>query len=96
MNKLFEAFIRNFYRREQCFFTIVKKEQIRWKFVPADELSTRHLPLMETDITLENATTKIIMDAKYYSETMTSRYDTEKIKSGNLYQLFSYLSNQEK
>ena len=50
---------------------------------------------METDISLENDSEKIIIDAKYYSETMTINYDKEKIKSANLYQLFSYLLNQE-
>jgi 5-methylcytosine-specific restriction enzyme subunit McrC len=50
---------------------------------------------METDITLENDDEKIIIDAKYYRETMTLNYDKERIKSANLYQLFSYLLNQE-
>lgn len=50
---------------------------------------------METDITLEDYAEKIIIDAKYYRETMTINYDKEKIKSNNLYQLFSYLLNQE-
>ena len=50
---------------------------------------------METDITLENDEEKIIIDAKFYRETMTMNYDKEKIKSANLYQLFSYLLNQQ-
>lgn len=50
---------------------------------------------MKTDITLANNNEKIIIDAKYYRETMSINYDTEKVKSNNLYQLFSYLLNQE-
>jgi 5-methylcytosine-specific restriction enzyme subunit McrC len=50
---------------------------------------------METDITLKNECEKIIIDAKFYHETMTVNYDKKKIKSTNLYQLFSYLLNQE-
>ena len=50
---------------------------------------------METDISLENETEKIIIDAKYYQETMKKNYGKEKIQSTNLYQLFSYLLNQE-
>ena len=38
---------------------------------------------------------KIIIDAKFYRETMTLNYDKERIKSANLYQLFSYLLNQQ-
>ena len=50
---------------------------------------------METDITLENDEEKIIIDAKFYRETMTFNYDKAKIKSANIYQLFSYLLNQQ-
>jgi 5-methylcytosine-specific restriction enzyme subunit McrC len=95
MNQLFEAFVRNFYRIEQKKYTTVKKEVIKWQFEQSDNESFQYLPQMETDISLENETDKIIIDAKYYSETMTINYDKEKIKSANLYQLFSYLLNQE-
>jgi 5-methylcytosine-specific restriction enzyme subunit McrC len=95
MNQLFEAFIKNFYIREQRKYSKVRREIIKWNFEEIDNLSHNYLPQMETDITLENETEKIIIDAKYYSETMALNYDREKIKSNNLYQLFSYLMNQE-
>lgn len=95
MNQLFEAFVRNFYKIEQSTFTTIRKEPIDWQFEKQDELSHQYLPGMETDISLENESEKIIIDAKYYRETMTVRFDKEKIHSSNLYQLFSYLVNQE-
>lgn len=95
MNQLFEAFIRNFYRIEQNKYNIVKKETINWLFECDEVDSFQFVPKMETDITLENNFEKIIIDAKYYRETMIINYDKEKIKSNNLYQLFSYLLNQE-
>lgn len=95
MNQLFEGFIRNFYKIEQQKFNSIKKETIRWQFDKIDIESDQFLPRMETDITLENEREKIIIDAKYYRETMTVNYDKEKIRSANLYQLFSYLLNQE-
>lgn len=95
MNQLFEAFIRNFYRIEQSKYNIVKKETIDWQFDYDQIDSYQFVPKMETDITLENNSEKIIIDAKYYRETMTVNYDKERIKSNNLYQLFSYLLNQE-
>ena len=95
MNQLFESFIRNFYKIEQKEYTTVKKEGIKWNFTTTDRVSDRYLPGMDTDITLENETRKIIIDAKYYKETMTSYYDTRRVHSNNLYQLFSYLLNQE-
>lgn len=95
MNQLFEAFIRNFYKIEQSKYNIVKKETIYWQFKNEERDGFQFVPKMETDITLENNSEKIIIDAKYYRETMVINYDKEKIKSNNLYQLFSYLLNQE-
>ncbi|MDZ4847250.1 MAG: 5-methylcytosine-specific restriction endonuclease system specificity protein McrC [Chitinophagales bacterium] len=95
MNQLFEAFVRNFYHIEQKKYTTVKKETIKWQFSYSDNESFQYLPQMETDITLENESEKIIIDAKFYRETMTVNYDKERIKSANLYQLFSYLLNQQ-
>lgn len=94
MNQLFESFIRNFYTIEQKKYKTVKKEIIKWQFDYAESTSYQYLPQMETDITLENDKEKIIIDAKFYRETMALNYDKEKIKSANLYQLFSYLLNQ--
>ncbi|MBA4122008.1 MAG: 5-methylcytosine-specific restriction endonuclease system specificity protein McrC [Acidobacteria bacterium] len=93
MNQLFEAFLRNFYAIEQKNFK-VRRENIYWQFSSDDKGNSRFLPLMQTDITLENETAKIIIDAKFYKETLKSNYGAEKITSANLYQLFSYLLNQ--
>lgn len=56
----------------------------------------RFLPLMQTDIMLENETAKIIIDAKFYKETVEINYGAEKIISANLYQLFSFLLSSAK
>lgn len=94
MALLFEAFVRNFYTLEQKEYQ-VRRENIRWQFTAKDE-HLAYLPLMQTDITLENERRKIIIDTKYYTQTMTVNLsNNEKIYSSNLYQLFSYLLNQE-
>jgi 5-methylcytosine-specific restriction enzyme subunit McrC len=95
MNQLFEAFLRNFYSIEQKEFK-VRRENIKWQFSSDDKPSLQFLPLMQTDITLESETSKIIIDAKFYKETLKSNYGAEKVTSANLYQLFSYLINQRK
>lgn len=95
MNLLFESFIRNFYRIEQREFNTVKKEIIKWQFQEESIGSYQYLPQMEIDISLENEENKIIIDAKYYKETMSLNYEKERIWSPNLYQLFSYLLNQQ-
>ncbi len=95
MRLLFEAFVRNFYKRRQSEFKIVKKETIYWQFTSENRDDLEFVPVMETDITLENESRKIIIDTKFYREIMTMSYEKEKIISTNLYQLFSYLVNQE-
>ena len=95
MNQLFEAFLRNFYVIEQKEFR-VRRENIHWQFSSDNNQNLQFLPLMQTDITLENETSKIIIDAKFHKETLKTNYGAEKITSANLYQLFSYLLNQHK
>ena len=92
MNKIFEDFLFNFYRIEQDVYR-VSRPQINWQFSGDDE-DMRLLPKMQTDIVLESSEKKIVMDAKYYNTTLGERYDTRKIHSHNLYQIFSYLMNQ--
>lgn len=93
MNQLFETFLRNFYRKHLSGWHI-SSPAITWQLVPEDEKAVVHLPRMLTDITLESPDEKIIIDAKYYWQTMTENYEHQKIHSGNLYQIFSYLINQ--
>lgn len=95
MNKLFEAFLLNFYKRELPEWR-VKREYLTWQLKGRSEADTTFLPRMETDISMESDHEKIIMDAKFYRQTLVSRHESsEKIRSNHLYQLFSYLLNQE-
>lgn len=94
MNQLFEAFLFNFYQIEQRRYK-VSREIIQWKLEAPNEEHRQFIPVMKTDITLQSPEEKIIIDAKYYGQTMAEHYDRSKIHSGNLYQLFSYLINQE-
>lgn len=93
MGKLFEAFVRNFYRREQTQFS-VKSEKINWQLDNADEQALQYLPQMKTDISLTSGNRKIIIDTKYYLNALVRHYDKPMLISGHLYQLFAYLKNQ--
>lgn len=93
MATLFEAFVRNFYKIETDY--TVSSDSIRWKFESDDIEDLEMLPIMLTDITLKSNDRKIIIDTKFYKDAFATRYDKEKINSSNLYQLFSYLKNQE-
>ena len=91
MARLFEEFIRNFYRIEVPEAKVFR-EDLRWKMAGETH---QFLPKMQTDISIKINNRKLIIDAKYYKETLQKYYDSEKIHSQHLYQLFAYLKNQE-
>jgi 5-methylcytosine-specific restriction enzyme subunit McrC len=94
MAKVFEDFVLNFYRVERPELE-VKKERIYWGATSQNDPALRYLPTMETDISIRSPERTLIIDTKYYSETLQTHYETESVHSANLYQLFAYLKNLE-
>ena len=92
MARVFEDFLFNFIRLEIPAWD-VKRELIDWKAVSVTDPSLIFLPKMRTDISLSRGAERKIIDAKYYHRTMTEYWGAEKVHSGNLYQLMSYLTN---
>lgn len=90
MAYLFENFVRNFYRKEQNQYSVSSKK-FAWQFTGD---SPDYLPSINTDITLDSPTKRIIIDTKFYQQALSTYYDKQKIHSTNIYQLFSYLINQ--
>ena len=102
MNYIFERFLMNFCKRhckEQ--FPQVHREYIHFQLTPFGMMFKRAgeaLPVMETDVSLYNPQTgvKKILDAKYYKETLVSKYGAqEKVRREHLSQIISYVMNQE-
>ena len=91
MARLFEAFVRNFYRKEIP-TAKVYRENIRWQ-VETSQADYRLLPTMQTDISIELPSRKVLIDTKFYVETFQQYFDAQKIHSQHLYQLFAYLQN---
>lgn len=91
MARVFEEFIRNFYKIEVP-EAKVYREDLHWKMAGEN---TQFLPKMQTDISIKMNGKKLIIDAKYYTQTLQQYYNSEKIHSPHLYQLFAYLKNQE-
>ena len=91
MGLLFEAFVRNFLRREQNVFHVANPK-VPWAVDPVALSDPAWLPEMRTDITLTNASHRIVIEAKYSAEPFQSRYGENKLRSGHLYQLMTYLS----
>jgi 5-methylcytosine-specific restriction enzyme subunit McrC len=93
MAYVFQDFVRNFFRLEQSEYNVTGL-QLHWDAV-GDEEQLKMLPLMNTDIQLKKADRRIIIDTKFYSETLQLHKGKHSIHSINLYQLFSYLKNSE-
>ena len=91
MARVFEEFVRNFYRVEQHVFS-VEPLTIRWDAI-STSTGVGRLPTMRVDVFLRSRERKIIIDTKYYARALQTFHDTDSFHSGNLYQIFSYLKN---
>lgn len=99
MNGIFEAFLRNFYHQE-CSdeYPIVKRTKIYFQFAAINADDDNLLPEMETDVTLDNPNEgkRIILDAKYYTDMLVSRFGVaKKLHRDHVSQIISYVISQE-
>ena len=91
MSHLYEKFILEYYRREFPLLNATDS-QIPWG---VDDGVRTMLPIMQSDITLSYGEDTLIIDAKYYSHTTQSYFDSHTLHSNNLYQIFTYVKNKE-
>lgn len=93
---VFQNFLFNFIRTEISGWA-VGREYISWRAEHSANANVNSdltlLPRMETDISLSRGARHVIIEAKYYQETLAARFGVEKFHSGNIYQLMSYLTN---
>ena len=92
---LYEQFLRNFYKREQTTFHQVKRERFSWQNALGESEALAYLPQMETDISLLSHSTRLVIDAKFYTKSMSSRFadSGKKIIPSHLWQMSAYLRN---
>lgn len=91
MSHLYEKFLLEYYRREHPELK-ASASQIRWAL---DDGVQTALPIMQSDIMLQQGNTVLIIDAKYYAHNMQVQYNKHTIHSGNIYQIFTYVKNKE-
>lgn len=89
--RLYEKFILEYYRKHFPQIS-ANAEQIPWQL---DDGVKDMLPIMQSDIMLKKGNNVLIIDAKYYSHTTQSRFDSHTLHSANLYQVFTYVKNKE-
>lgn len=94
MSTLYERFLLEYYRAEHARYK-ARKTQISWDMTYA----SNYMPRMESDVFLSNGEKKLIIDAKYYTRTLTQRFGSEGKRtyhSHNLYQIYTYVKNSDK
>ncbi|MFU8806788.1 MAG: 5-methylcytosine-specific restriction endonuclease system specificity protein McrC [Bradymonadaceae bacterium] len=91
MAYVFERFVFNFYRIEQSEFEVTR-ETINWDVEYLYGGGQTALPVMNTDTSLRSKHRTLILDTKYYQNTLQGRHT---VHSANIYQLFAYLKNLE-
>lgn len=94
MARLFESFVRNFLRVERPELS-VDSEELDWIASSDEDPELSLLPSMRTDISVRSCDRTLVIDTKFYEDTLQSYYDKQSIHSGHLYQLVSYLRNME-
>ena len=97
MARLYEKFILEYYRHHHRYLSEARAAQVKWDLVGEnDEAMIRFLPVMQTDIFLRLKEKILILDAKYYGRTLQKQFDKYTLHSGNVYQIFTYVKNQDK
>jgi 5-methylcytosine-specific restriction enzyme subunit McrC len=94
MSAVFENFLRNFFRLHRKEYR-VRAESPQWHVSDAAERDLAFLPRMLTDITLRHPDHIVIIDAKFYGKgPLVEGPYGERLNSGNLYQLMTYLQHE--
>lgn len=90
MARLYERFILEYYKKH------FPKLSVTASYIPwmAEGDEAQMLPRMKTDVMLRHQNRYLIIDAKYYDTMLQTYYDTQKIQSPHLYQIFTYVKNQ--
>ena len=97
MARLYEKFILEYYNQHHTYLSEVNAGQVKWNLIGDNsESMIRFLPIMQTDIMLRLKDQILIIDAKYYGKTLQQQYDKYTLHSNNVYQIFTYVKNQDK
>ncbi|MGO1058537.1 5-methylcytosine-specific restriction endonuclease system specificity protein McrC [Planococcus sp. FY231025] len=94
MHRLYEKFLLSYFRKEHPELS-ASASFIEWN---VDNGIKEFLPAMKTDITLSKGSKTLIIDAKYYGNTMQTHtlFNSKTLISSNLYQMYTYVKNKDK
>ena len=96
MAKVYERFILEYYKQHHRKLSVSAAE-IKWDLdEDFAEPIIKYLPKMQSDITLRHNGYTLIIDAKYYSKNMQQQFDKNTLISSNLYQIYTYVKNEDR
>ena len=93
MNRLFEKFVLAYYKKHHPELKPCAA-QIDWN-IEQEKSTMSILPIMQTDILLTMDERTLIIDTKYYSHSMQIQHDKSSIHSNNLYQMHTYVTEND-
>ena len=96
MPRLYEKFLLEYYRRHYPMLH-ASDRPIQWDLAEdTAPTSIRMLPGMHSDIMLRHAGKTLIIDAKFYRHSLSNYMGKQMLHSANLYQIFTYVKNEDK
>ena len=94
-NRLYEKFVLEYYRYHHPELN-PNADIIDWNFDTEHSVGWEYLPKMITDITLHKGDKTLIIDTKFYSQILRTRYENvNRFNTNNLYQIFAYVANMD-
>lgn len=94
MSSLYERFLREYYAQHHPELS-PSPRTVTWDLDEPTHRSAQ-LPRMRTDVTLRHGGNTLIIDAKYYRQSMqTGAWGKSTIHSANLYQILAYVKNED-
>lgn len=95
MSALYERFLREYYTVHHPELS-PRASAVAWDYEYTGALGAEQLPAMRTDVTLRLGPRALIIDAKYYGQSMQiSEWGKATVHSANLYQLLAYVKNAD-
>lgn len=93
ISAIYENFIKAYFRKHYPELNACSK-----KLYLTNKPLTSFIPMMKTDITLEYEDRMLIIDAKFYNKILRENYvnpGCKTVSSNNLYQILTYVDNQD-
>lgn len=97
LNKLFEHFVLEYYRKEYAGRLTANASVVEWAFDNKENVKgLLFMPRMQSDIMLKYKDRTLIIDTKYYGKVLQTQFDKQTIHNNNLYQIMAYVNNEDK